>query len=140
MNLGLLQEMMCGNQYRSCETEEFREVFTILDTEKNGFICIKELGLLVRALGHWNHTWNPPKKDLRQILVEFDDNKDGVISFEEFIVLITVMTDNVQGVSALRAPAIIRFSANYFEENIVITFTFEAILFQCTQEASLLIL
>ena len=69
-------------------------MFSIFDKDKNGIIDIKEMGVVMRALGQ-----NPSKQELRDIMREFDENKDGVISFDEFLDLMAVMINKVDEVS-----------------------------------------
>ena len=69
-------------------------MFSIFDKDKNGIIDIKEMGVVMRALGQ-----NPTKQELRDIMREFDENKDGVISFDEFLDLMAVMINKVDEVS-----------------------------------------
>ena len=57
-------------------------------------IDIKEMGVVMRALGQ-----NPTRQELRDIMREFDENKDGVISFDEFLDLMAVMINKVDEVS-----------------------------------------
>ena len=76
------------------QVEEFREVFTIFDKDKNGIIDIKEMGVVMRALGQ-----DPSRQRLEEKIREFDENKDGVISFDEFLDLMAVMINKVDEVS-----------------------------------------
>ena len=69
-------------------------MFSIFDKDKNGIIDIKEMGVVMRALGQ-----NPTRQELRDIMREFDENKDGVISFDEFLDLMAVMINKVDEVS-----------------------------------------
>ena len=69
-------------------------MFSIFDKDKNGIIDIKEMGVVMRALGQ-----NPTRQELREIMREFDENKDGVISFDEFLDLMAVMINKVDEVS-----------------------------------------
>ena len=78
------------------QVEEFREVFTIFDKDKNGIIDIKEMGVVMRALGQ-----DPSRQRLEEIIREFDENKDGVISFDEFLELMAAMINKVDEVSYL---------------------------------------
>lgn len=69
-------------------------MFSIFDKDKNGIIDVKEMGVVMRALGQ-----NPSKQELRDIMREFDENKDGVISFDEFLDLMAVVINKVDEVS-----------------------------------------
>ena len=72
------------------QIEEFREVFNIFDADKNGSICPKELGIVMRALGT-----NPTEAELKEMMEDADNNGNGVIEFEEFLGLMTVMMNKV---------------------------------------------
>ena len=63
---------------------EFREAFDIFDYDGDGCITIKELGIVMRSLGQ-----NISEKELIEMIIELDENGDGVIEFKEFLFLMT---------------------------------------------------
>ena len=69
-----------GTELSDLQLGRFREVFEIFDADKSGAICIKELGVVMRALGQ-----EADDEELEDIMKEFDENNDGVISFNEFV-------------------------------------------------------
>ena len=69
-----------GTELSELQLGRFREVFEIFDADKSGAICIKELGVVMRALGQ-----EADDEELEDIMKEFDENNDGVISFNEFV-------------------------------------------------------
>ena len=69
-----------GTELSDLQLGRFREVFEIFDADKSGAICIKELGVVMRALGQ-----EADDQELEDIMKEFDENNDGVISFNEFV-------------------------------------------------------
>jgi len=75
------------------QVSEFKEVFKIFDADGNGTICITELGIVMRALGQ-----TPTDQELKEIMDDFDENRDGVISFEEFLGLMVVLINKVDEV------------------------------------------
>ncbi|KAL1841148.1 hypothetical protein VTJ49DRAFT_7373 [Mycothermus thermophilus] len=62
----------------------FRAVFNIFDKDGTGDITADELGQVMRELG-----LNPTASELRDLVNEADLNNDGVISFEEFLALMS---------------------------------------------------
>ncbi|KAL2270086.1 hypothetical protein VTJ83DRAFT_2270 [Remersonia thermophila] len=62
----------------------FKEVFSVFDKDGTGDITADELGEVMRELG-----LNPTASELRDLVNEADLNNDGVISFEEFLALMS---------------------------------------------------
>ncbi|KAK4196330.1 hypothetical protein QBC40DRAFT_209562 [Triangularia verruculosa] len=74
-----------GNNLSKDEIAQFKEVFEIFDKDGTGDITAAELGAVMRELG-----LNPSPEELQDIVNEADLNKDGVISFEEFLSLMSM--------------------------------------------------
>ncbi|KAH6845627.1 hypothetical protein B0I37DRAFT_380713 [Chaetomium sp. MPI-CAGE-AT-0009] len=70
------------------EVAQYKEVFQIFDKDGTGDITADELGQVMRELG-----LNPSEAELRDLVSEADLDSDGVISFEEFLAL---MSQNVK--------------------------------------------
>jgi Ca2+-binding protein (EF-Hand superfamily) len=66
------------------QKKEFKEAFSLFDTDKDGFITSKELGDLMKKLG-----LNPTEAELQDMINEIDYDGSGTIDFEEFISLIS---------------------------------------------------
>ncbi|KAJ8521694.1 hypothetical protein ONZ45_g1644 [Pleurotus djamor] len=66
------------------QLEEHRAVFDSFDRDSSGSISKEELGTVMRALGH-----NPSEDDLRRMIREVDNDRNGTIEFDEFIELMT---------------------------------------------------
>ncbi|KAL2118755.1 hypothetical protein VTJ04DRAFT_5714 [Mycothermus thermophilus] len=66
------------------QVAQFREVFNIFDKDGTGDITADELGHVMKELG-----LNPTESELRDLVNEADLNNDGVISFEEFLALMS---------------------------------------------------
>jgi calmodulin len=66
------------------EVEQYKEVFQVFDKDGTGDITASELGEVMRELG-----LNPSEAELRDLVSEVDVNNDGVISFEEFLGLMS---------------------------------------------------
>ena len=61
---------------------EFREAFQAFDKDGNGSITTKELGTVMRSLGQ-----NLSEQEIKEIIDEVDEDKNGVIDFQEFLSL-----------------------------------------------------
>lgn len=64
--------------------ENIRKVFNLFDDEKTGFISIKSLRRIVRELGE-----NIEEHELQEMIKKADHDRDGMISEEEFYMIIT---------------------------------------------------
>ena len=61
---------------------EFREAFQAFDKDGNGSITTKELGTVMRSLGQ-----NLSEAEIKEIIDEVDEDKNGTIDFQEFLSL-----------------------------------------------------
>lgn len=59
---------------------EFKEAFTLFDTDGDGNISSKELGTVMRSLGQ-----NPTEAELFDMINEVDSNQTGSIKFQDFL-------------------------------------------------------
>ncbi|KAK4132102.1 EF-hand [Trichocladium antarcticum] len=66
------------------QVAQYKEVFEIFDKDGGGDITAAELGEVMRELG-----LNPSAEELQDIVNEADLDKDGVISFDEFLALMS---------------------------------------------------
>ena len=57
-----------------------KEAFAMFDTDGDGSISVKELGKVVRSLGH-----NPTDMEITAIISKSDTNRNGTIEFDEFV-------------------------------------------------------
>jgi len=57
-----------------------KEAFAMFDTDGDGSISVKELGKVVRSLGH-----NPTDTEIMSIISKADLNRNGTIEFDEFV-------------------------------------------------------
>ena len=60
--------------------KEFKEYFDMFDRDKDNLINEKELGNILRSLGH-----DPTDQDLTEMIKEVDNDSDSKIEFEEFL-------------------------------------------------------
>ena len=61
---------------------EFREAFQAFDKDGSGSITSKELGTVMRSLGQ-----NLNESEIKEIIDEVDEDKNGTIDFHEFLSL-----------------------------------------------------
>jgi len=63
---------------------DFRDVFAVFDKDNSGSITADELGAVMKQLG-----LAPSDTELQDLINEADTNKDGVINFDEFLILMS---------------------------------------------------
>lgn len=61
------------------QLDELKEAFAIYDKDRDGVITTRELGTVMRQLGH-----NPTEADILEMIKEIDVDSSGTIDFEEF--------------------------------------------------------
>ncbi|CAM9174501.1 unnamed protein product [Choristocarpus tenellus] len=62
------------------EREEYQESFNIFDKNGDGTIDQNELRVVLRSLGY-----SPTSRQLEEMISKVDENKDGVLTFDEFV-------------------------------------------------------
>ncbi|KAK4238776.1 hypothetical protein C8A03DRAFT_33172 [Achaetomium macrosporum] len=73
-----------GSSSKADQIEQYKQVFEIFDKDGTGDITAAELGNVMKELG-----LNPSDEELQDLINEVDTNKDGVISFDEFLALMS---------------------------------------------------
>jgi len=61
---------------------EMREAFYLFDKDGSGYICSKEMGYLLRALG-----WNPTQAEVHDLMAVVDIDHNGKMDLTEFILM-----------------------------------------------------
>ncbi|XP_077987854.1 calmodulin-like [Glandiceps talaboti] len=89
------------------ERAEFREMFTIFDTDNNNKIDREEVADVMRALGQ-----NPCKKDVDDMFAQADLDVNGTIDFDEFCHLMVRMKNDHPNVDQELADAFKVFDKN----------------------------
>ena len=72
-------ELMEGNTLVESVDAEMKGLFDMFDIDRDEFITEKEIKTVMKKLGE-----KVKKKQIRKMIKEADDNKDGKISFNEF--------------------------------------------------------
>jgi len=68
--------------------EKMREAFRLCDTDRDGFICKKELAEFLKlAGGDKNESSADSQMKISAMMALFDQNGDGKLSYEEFCVM-----------------------------------------------------
>ncbi|CAM9316280.1 unnamed protein product [Discosporangium mesarthrocarpum] len=62
------------------EKEDYQEAFKNFDKDNSGYIDQRELGIVMRSLGY-----SPSNQQLKEMMMQVDENNDGVITLDEFI-------------------------------------------------------
>merc|ERR1719183_509650 len=76
-----------AQQLTSAQEKEYKEAFALFDSDGDGTITTKELGVVMRSLGQ-----TPTEAELKEMIAEVDANKDGTIDFKEFLGLMSKQT------------------------------------------------
>ncbi|VDI21062.1 calmodulin-alpha-like [Mytilus galloprovincialis] len=71
-----------ADQLTEEQIHEFKEAFSLFDTDGSGTITSKELGTAMRSLG-----MNPTEADLADMINEIDADGNGQVDFPEFLTL-----------------------------------------------------
>ena len=66
------------------QLDELKSTFAIYDLDGDGLISMRELGSVMRALGH-----NPTEAEILTFIESVDTNKNGTIDFQEFCKLMS---------------------------------------------------
>ncbi|XP_020971002.1 calmodulin-like isoform X3 [Arachis ipaensis] len=69
-----------GNALTEDQVAEFREAFSFIDKDHDGFISVDELATIIKSL-----EGNPTKEEIQHMISEVDIDGSGSIGFEEFI-------------------------------------------------------
>ncbi|KAH7716680.1 calmodulin [Aphelenchoides avenae] len=62
------------------QVEEFKEAFELFDKDGDGRVTARELGIVMRSLGH-----EPTDQELLDMVHEIDEDGNGTIELEEFV-------------------------------------------------------
>ncbi|XP_033727387.1 neo-calmodulin-like [Pecten maximus] len=67
-------------KFKNDHGEEFKLTFEVFDRNRDGRICIDELGIVMQACGQ-----NPTTQQIEEAMVKLDKNGDGLVEFDEFL-------------------------------------------------------
>ncbi|KAK0159012.1 hypothetical protein PV328_009944 [Microctonus aethiopoides] len=82
--IGLKKKAPKKQELTEDQKADVKEAFDLFDTDGTGVISTNELKVAFRALG-----FEPKKDELKKIISDIDPDKTGIISFEEFLNLMT---------------------------------------------------
>ncbi|XP_077987318.1 uncharacterized protein LOC144441926 [Glandiceps talaboti] len=71
-----------GDDLTEKQIQEFKEAFALFDKDGDGHVTSKELGTVMKSLGH-----NPSQDELQEMIREVDTQGNGSIEFDEFLLL-----------------------------------------------------
>ena len=69
------------------EIAEFKEAYSLYDTDGDGAITSEELGTIMRSLGQ-----DPTEAELKDMITEVDADNNGMIDFPEFLTMMQCKT------------------------------------------------
>lgn len=78
------------------QISEFREAFNLYDKDGDGTITILELGSIMRSLGQ-----TPSDAELQDLINKIDNDKNGIIDFSEFVMMMSKKASHVNSESEL---------------------------------------
>lgn len=84
--LGTLQYLFGENIIKF----DFNSKNVIIYKDGDGTISSNELGTVMRSLGH-----NPSEADLQDMINQYDNDGNGIIDFEEFLIMMSKAMDQV---------------------------------------------
>ncbi|XP_061496310.1 calmodulin-like protein 3 [Rhineura floridana] len=76
---------------------EYKEAFSLFDKDGDGTITTKELGTVMRSLGH-----NPTEAELQSMINEVDTNASGMVDFAEFLSLMAKQSKDSESEEEIR--------------------------------------
>uniref|UniRef100_A0A0D3GDD0 EF-hand domain-containing protein n=1 Tax=Oryza barthii TaxID=65489 RepID=A0A0D3GDD0_9ORYZ len=87
------EEAAAADEEYEAEEEErdLREAFDVFDGNKDGLISAEELGTVLGSLGLRQHGGRPAVAECRDMIRLVDSDGDGMVSFEEFKRMMTVV-------------------------------------------------
>ena len=72
-----------ADQLSQDQIQEFRDAFSLFDSDGSGTISVEELGEVLKSVGH-----RTSQVEINKLLKEADLDNDGVIDFPEFLALV----------------------------------------------------
>lgn len=94
------------------QMKEYRDIFKLFDKDDNGSITKEELLGVMRSLGQFARV-----DELQDMLDEMDLNKDGTVSFDEFVDIMSNINQNHQETSADQEEKELRDAFRVFDKH-----------------------
>ncbi|CAK6450122.1 unnamed protein product [Pipistrellus nathusii] len=66
------------------QIQEIRQAFNLFDTDATGTIDVKEIKVVMRALG-----FEPKKEEITKMISEIDKEETGKMNFNDFLIVVT---------------------------------------------------
>ena len=66
------------------EIADYKKAFAVYDDNGDGTITVEELQSVMKSMGH-----DVPRSQVEEMLLENDENNDGVVDFDEFLTAMT---------------------------------------------------
>ena len=76
--------VIMADQLTEEQIAEFKEAFSLFDKDGDGTITTKELGTVMRSLGQ-----NPHDQELNDMINEIDEDGNGHVDFDEFLIMMS---------------------------------------------------
>ena len=90
LNICKLETHEMANQLTEEEIGDFQEAFSLFDEDDSGTITTKELGGVMESLGQ-----NTTEAGLQNLINEVDIDGDGILDFNEFLMLMVGKSKDV---------------------------------------------
>ena len=90
LNICTLETHEMANKLTEEEIGDFQETFSLLDEDDSGTITTKELGGVMESLGQ-----NTTEAGLQNLINEVDIDGDGILDFNEFLMLMVGKSKDV---------------------------------------------
>lgn len=87
------------DQFSDKQINEFRETFRLFDRNNDGVISVAELEKAMRSIG-----CNPTRDEVAAMVEAIDVNKNGVVDFPEFVMMVSGQV-TTEGGAKLKALA-----------------------------------
>ncbi|KAM6220979.1 centrin-4-like [Rhynchocyon petersi] len=86
-------------QVNEAQKQEIKEAFDLFDVDGSGMIDVKELKIVMQALG-----FEPKKDEIKKMIAEIDKKGNGIITFEDFFAIMSVkMSEKDENEEILKA-------------------------------------
>ena len=97
-------KVILKNELTKEQKQEIKDAFDSIDTDGSGKIDVSELKIALDAIG-----FDSRKDETNRIIQDLDKNKDGYISYEEFLELLTLqIVSQIKNINFLKLKFLVR--------------------------------